>query len=142
MNDSTIAADMFIKKDIYDLRVEINKQLEDATKMGEVYIINRYIDTDDLPALNYEHIRQNNIEYFRKHLTNSTVDIIDNSDAQSITKQNDRKIYNQKQYPITKTNYSIPSYYRIRRGAHLPFTESISEMIRNSIYNKRLIIRV
>jgi len=97
----------------------------------------------EIPELNKEIIRENNIEHLRQNLNDSEIEYFTNKDERKEENRN-RRIFHQSSYPIKKTNYPIGPFIKIKKtnGSRSPIRlENIErfKIIFDSIYKDLLI---
>ena len=111
-----------------------NKFLTEITLIGNKY---------QIPELNIEIIRKNNIEYLRRNLLGSEIEYFPNEGETKEVKAN-RNIYIQPEYPIKKTNYLIGPFIKITKTSNLRIDKNNIEDFRrifSVIYNDLIVHR-
>lgn len=126
---------------VNDIRHKINTL--QLNEYGNNYYIQKYTNTDvkQLNPVNYNIVIDNNKEYFKKHLFESDVQVINNLSTQiSIDDSKGNKInyWQNNSYPIELTNYSIGSYYKITKMRNLDMNDlsDISNIINSNDESK------
>jgi hypothetical protein len=97
----------------------VNSLTPSDAQFGKKFIIRTYkgvVSSNDRISLLYEFtpamqqiIVQNNMEYFRRNLLHSSIELFDKDEKE------EEGLYHQSTYPIKTTNYSIGSYLKITK---------------------------
>ena len=97
----------------------------------------------EIPELNKDIIRENNIEYLRRNLIDSEIEYFQNEHEHERREENrNRRIFHQTNYPIKKTNYQIGPFIKIKKTIDSPIGSANIErfkIIFDSIYKDLLI---
>jgi hypothetical protein len=97
-----------------------------------------------IPEINIEIIRKNNIEYLRRNLFDSDIEYFPNESETKEIKAN-RTIYIQSEYPIRKTNYPIKGFIKITKTSNLRIDRNNIEdfkIIFSVIYNDLIVHKI
>lgn len=139
VNNMKETNEIFGQKFIY---IFYNNLIISGTKLLTELIIkgNKY----QIPEINIEIIRKNNIEYLRRNLLGSKIEYFSNESETNEVKEN-RTTYIQPEYPIKKTNYPIKGFIKITKTINLRIDRNNIEdfkIIFSVIYNDLIVHKI
>ncbi len=97
--------------------------------------------TYEIPEINRDIIRENNIEYLRRNLLDSKIEYFPN-ESEIKEEKGAQSIYHQPEYPITITNYKICGFIKITKTRDLSVSLNNIDRFRtvfSAIYNDLII---
>jgi hypothetical protein len=137
VNNMKETDEIFGQKFIYIIYT--NKIISGPKLLTELIIKgNKY----QIPEINIEIIRKNNIEYLKRNLLCSKIEYFPNESETKEVKEN-RTTYIQPEYPIKKTNYPIKGFIKITKTNNLN-KDNIEDfkIIFSVIYNDLIVHKI